>query len=68
MGIVKIKIFDSFGKQVATLVNAIQFKGRHSVELDAAEYPCGLYFYVLEFNNKNILYYTNYKKMVKTSL
>ena len=66
MGIVKIKIFDSFGKQVSTLVNAVQFKGRHSVELDAAEYLNGLYFYVLEFNNKNINY-TSYKKMVKIS-
>lgn len=67
IGIVKIKIYDSFGKQISTLVNTIQFKGRHMVEFDAEEFPSGLYFYVLEYNNKNIVYHTSYKKMVKMS-
>jgi hypothetical protein len=68
MGVVKIKIFESFGKQISTLVNALQTKGWHSVDFDSADMPSGLYFYVLEYTAKNIEYRSDYKKMVKMSL
>jgi hypothetical protein len=66
-GIAKIKIFDSFGKQIKTIVNTNQGMGIHKVELEDNELPGGLYFYTLEYINNSISYNTSYNKMVKMS-
>ncbi len=53
-GIVKIKIYDVMGKEVAVLVNGFKTKGNYQVEFDAndnragAGIPSGVYFYKIE--------------------
>jgi hypothetical protein len=45
---VSLKVFDSQGKEVATLVNQRQNAGSYSVDFDGAGYPSGVYYYRLE--------------------
>jgi hypothetical protein len=56
---VKIKIYNSLGKEVESLINEIQSSGSHSVEWDASEYSSGMYFYKLETE-----FYNELKKMM----
>ena len=44
---VSLKISDTQGKEVRTLVNSRQQSGKHKVEFDAEELPSGIYFYSL---------------------
>ncbi len=43
-----VKVFDVLGREVETLVNECQNAGSHSVTLNAANLPSGVYFYRLE--------------------
>jgi hypothetical protein len=57
---VRLKVYDSLGKEVATLVNQKLSPGSYEYEWDASELPSGVYFYTLEANgfkesNKMIL-------------
>ncbi|MDQ3019565.1 MAG: T9SS type A sorting domain-containing protein [Bacteroidota bacterium] len=45
---VTLKIFNSIGKEVATLVNQKQSPGRYSVDFNAANLPSGIYFYRIQ--------------------
>jgi len=45
---VKLKIFNALGAQVTTLLDSDRAAGYHELELDAAFYASGLYFYTLE--------------------
>lgn len=47
-GLVTLKIYDSLGREVATLVDEQQQPGNYEVIFDAAELPSGPYFYKLE--------------------
>lgn len=50
-GLVKIKVFDAVGKEVAVLVNSIKNKGSYSVEFDANDFrslSSGIYYYKME--------------------
>lgn len=49
-GMVKLKVFDVLGKEVASLVNEHQTAGKYSFEFDASNLSSGVYFYRLESN------------------
>ncbi|MFC2085309.1 T9SS type A sorting domain-containing protein [Bacteroidota bacterium] len=56
---VTLRVFNSLGQEVATLVNEIQGKGNYTVPFDARNLPSGIYFYQLITDN-----FTDVKKMV----
>jgi M6 family metalloprotease-like protein len=58
-GLVKIKVFDILGSEVATLVNEIKEAGNFAVEFNAANLPSGVYIYSLQVNG-----FTDSKKML----
>lgn len=45
---VKLQVYDLLGQRVATLVDAVQQPGVHSVRFDAQDLPSGTYLYRLE--------------------
>ncbi|MFQ3598315.1 MAG: S8 family serine peptidase [Chloroherpetonaceae bacterium] len=45
---VKLEVFDVLGRKVATLVNARQTAGAHSVNFNASAFASGVYFYRLQ--------------------
>ncbi len=45
---VKLKVFDSLGKEVITLVNEEKSPGRHEVEFDATTLSSGIYLYRID--------------------
>ena len=44
-----LKVYDTLGKEVATLVNENQNSGKHSVNFDASALSSGMYFYILKY-------------------
>ncbi len=46
--IVKLKVFDLLGKEVATLVDQNLTPGSYSVDFEASSLPSGMYFYRIE--------------------
>ncbi len=56
---VKLKVFDTLGKQVATLVDGKMEAGNHKVEFNAAKLASGVYIYKLETKN-----FSSAKKMI----
>ncbi len=56
---VRLAIYDVLGRQVATLVDARQPAGSHSVRFDSKGLGSGLYFYRLETEN-----FTKARKML----
>jgi len=58
-GIVKLKIFDMLGKEIATLVNKYLNAGTFSVDWNGSQYPSGVYFYRLETES-----FTDVKRML----
>ena len=58
-GIVKLKVFDVLGREVATLVNTQQKTGNHKIEFNASKFASGIYFYTLQIND-----FISTKKMV----
>ncbi len=48
---VKLLIYNSLGKHIATLVNEKQYPGSYSVEFNGEGLPSGIYFYKLEADN-----------------
>ncbi|KAB2923107.1 MAG: T9SS type A sorting domain-containing protein [Bacteroidetes bacterium] len=53
-GPVNITVFDLLGKEVATLVNAPQAAGEHTVQFNAGRLSSGLYFYRLAAGNVTV--------------
>ncbi len=49
-GLVKIKVYDVLGSEIAELVNEIKEAGYHSVEFNASNLPSGVYIYTLQVN------------------
>ncbi len=45
---VTLKVFDSRGKLVTTLLDGRMIKGNHQVDFDASGYRSGIYFYTLQ--------------------
>jgi photosystem II stability/assembly factor-like uncharacterized protein len=56
---VKLRIFNTLGQVVATIVDRDEQAGRQSVEYNAGHLPSGLYFYRLDANQ-----FTSIKKML----
>jgi hypothetical protein len=56
---VSIKVYDVLGEEVATLVNANQDAGAHTINFDASNLASGLYIYTLNAGN-----FTSSKKMM----
>ncbi|MBW7887675.1 MAG: T9SS type A sorting domain-containing protein [Bacteroidetes bacterium] len=46
-----LKVYNLLGKEIATLVNAVQEAGEYSVQLNGANLPSGIYFYRLQRGN-----------------
>lgn len=49
--VVKLKVFDQLGQEVATLVNEVKDPGTYSVNWDAKGVASGVYYYRLEVGN-----------------
>ncbi|NOS85276.1 MAG: T9SS type A sorting domain-containing protein [Ignavibacteria bacterium] len=56
---VELKIYNSLGQLVNTLINSRLTAGTHNVEFDGSNLPSGVYFYTLRTNN-----FTESRKMV----
>ena len=50
-GMVSLKIFDTTGREIETLVNEFHHPGNYSVKFDAKDLSTGIYFYKLKINN-----------------
>jgi 5'-nucleotidase/UDP-sugar diphosphatase len=50
---VSLKVYNTLGQEVATLVNGENPAGRHEVVWDASDVPSGVYFYRLEANGSS---------------
>lgn len=59
--IVTIKIYNSLGQNLKTLVNKLHLPGSYSVTFDGSNYPSGIYF--IDFTNN-----LNYKKSIRCIL
>jgi len=57
-GLVTLKVYNSVGQEIATLVNGQLSAGRHSAIFNATGLPSGIYFYRLSVNG-----YSEVKKM-----
>ncbi len=42
-----LKIFDSVGREISTLINCYQSAGVYSINFDGSQFPSGVYFYTL---------------------
>ena len=49
-GLVKIKVYDILGSEVAELVNEMKEAGYHSAEFNASNLPSGVYIYTMQVN------------------
>jgi chitinase len=56
---ITLKVFDSLGREVTTLVNEIKSPGKYEVNFDGKELASGVYMYVLTSGN-----YSQIKKMI----
>jgi ligand-binding sensor domain-containing protein len=50
-GMVSLKIFDTTGREIETLVNEFDYPGNYLVKFDARDLSTGIYFYKLKINN-----------------
>lgn len=48
---VVLKVYDVLGKEVKTLVNKVAPSGNYEVEFNGSDFPSGVYFYRLQFND-----------------
>ena len=58
-GFITLKVYDTKGKEVTTLINQKQNAGNYSINFNGSNLPSGIYFYKLETEN-----FTETKKMV----
>ncbi|MCW8995710.1 MAG: T9SS type A sorting domain-containing protein, partial [Psychromonas sp.] len=57
--LVSLKIYNSLGQEVGTLINQIVPAGNHEVQFDASSLSSGVYFYTLNAGN-----FVESKKMI----
>ena len=67
--LVKVRVFDALGREIATLLNNVRDAGNHNIEFDSNFFKglsSGIYFYKLEAfePNGNAIYFTDIKKMM----
>ncbi len=51
-GLIKVKVYDILGNEIAVLVNEEQSAGNYKIEFDAGNRSSGIYFYRLESEGK----------------
>ena len=51
---ITLRVFDLYGREVATLVSGAQHAGGYRVAFNASDLPSGLYFYRLEADGMQI--------------
>ncbi len=51
VGLVTLKVYDEIGREVKTLVNQYQNKGRYDINFSASSLSSGIYFYQLRVGN-----------------
>ncbi|MBI5475245.1 MAG: T9SS type A sorting domain-containing protein [Ignavibacteriales bacterium] len=61
---VSMKVYDVFGREVATLVNEIKQPGKYTVTWDASSLASGVYFYSLISQDSRYKIYTETKKAI----
>ncbi len=67
--LVRVKVYDAIGREIAVLLNNVRDAGNHNIEFDANYYSglsSGIYFYKLEAFSPggNSVYFSDIKKMV----
>ncbi len=67
-GVVSLKIYNSVGEEITTLVNEILKPGSYEITWNAANYPSGVYFYKLVVSeaklSNSVQIFSETKKMV----
>ncbi len=63
-GVVSLKIYNSLGQEISTLVNESLNPGSYEVSWDAYNEPSGIYFYKLTVNSNQFNLYADTKKMI----
>ncbi|MCF8265183.1 MAG: T9SS type A sorting domain-containing protein, partial [Melioribacteraceae bacterium] len=58
-GNVRIKVYDSIGREVKLLLDKVESTGTHFIEFDGSKISSGVYFYRVEYNNHHVT-----KKMI----
>lgn len=58
-GLVVLKVFDSLGREIKTLVNENRLPGKYSIEFENRDLSSGVYIYQLRINN-----FVDTKKMI----
>ena len=51
-GFVTVRLYDSWGREMETLINAAHTTGTYATDFDATGLASGLYFYTLEINHR----------------
>jgi hypothetical protein len=59
---VTLKVYNTIGEEVVTLVNNIEEAGSHLIEFDASDFNSGVYYYKLESGNFSV---TNKMTLIK---
>lgn len=54
-GMSRITLFDITGKELKIILNEFTAAGYHSADVDAGNFPSGLYFYKLESGNESLV-------------
>lgn len=65
-GFVKIRMFNTLGKEVATLVSEEMQSGSYEVRFDGSGLNSGVYFYTLDFTGSNGAIYSESRKLILT--
>ena len=52
---VTLKVYNSLGQEVSTLVNSVVEAGKHNVEFDASGFSSGIYYYMLITNGLTLM-------------
>ena len=58
-GNVVMQVYDTRGREIATLIDEVKSAGKHEVEFNASNIPSGIYYYRLRMNG-----YTATNKMI----
>jgi len=54
-GFVTLKIYNALGKEIKTLINENKIAGSYEIEFDASGLPTGIYFNVLQVDDKRVV-------------
>ena len=58
-GVVTLKVFDTLGREIATLINKEQKSGKYNISWEANNFPSGIYFYNIRVGS-----FSETKKMI----